>query len=307
MQLRWQMVEQEAPAPVDGGRGDHVVVVQHQAHRAAVGEARSNAFSTASGCASIGGGCGDWSSARAVVPTSRREHIQRGDHIAPEPQRVIIRASSDTQAKRHAALPAGGRAPRAEQRGLAETGRGGRSASAYPAGRPAARSNSRGRATRLGRAGGIYSLVASRWGDRAAAGAGRLPGRERRKVGRKIGADELEDLLGTAEIFELVRAQVTERERRRQRDRATRFRGGVREQDLAAVAQREHAGDAVERRAEVVAIAQLGHPGVERHAHAQRAGHAPGFCVERALGGERRRPAHPVRARRPHGRHRQPS
>ena len=53
------------------------------------------------------------------------------------------------------------------------------------------------------------------------------------------------------------------------------------------MAEREDARDAVERRAEVVAVALLGRPAVQRHAHPQRTRRAPRFGVQRALRGQR--------------------
>jgi len=52
------------------------------------------------------------------------------------------------------------------------------------------------------------------------------------------------------------------------------------------VARAEQARDAVERVAVVVAVAQLGGASVQRHSDLQRAGCAPGFGGERALGGQ---------------------
>ena len=62
-----------------------------------------------------------------------------------------------------------------------------------------------------------------------------------------------------------------------------------REQDLAAVADREDPGVAVERLAEEVALARLGRPGVDRHPDPERAGVAPRRVAQRALGVERGR------------------
>ena len=97
---------------------------------------------------------------------------------------------------------------------------------------------------------------------------------------------KLEDLLGAAEIFEAVFAQVAQRGLVG-RSSATRSWVVMREQDLPAVAEREDAGDTVERRAEVVAVALLGQPGMQRHTHPQRAGRSPRFGVQRALRGQR--------------------
>ena len=95
---------------------------------------------------------------------------------------------------------------------------------------------------------------------------------------------------GAEQVLQAVLAQVAQR-RRRPAARRDQLRGRAREQDLAAVAGREQARDAVERRAEVVAVALLGLAGVQRHAHPERPGRAPGFGRERALGGQRPRPS----------------
>jgi hypothetical protein len=99
---------------------------------------------------------------------------------------------------------------------------------------------------------------------------------------RQIGGYELEDLLWTTEVFEVVFAHVTQRVLLRQiiRDQIV---SGLREQGLPTVAKRKDAGDAVERRAEVVASAFLRHTAVERHAHPQWSGRAPRFGVQPAL------------------------
>ena len=75
------------------------------------------------------------------------------------------------------------------------------------------------------------------------------------------------DLLRTREVFELVHA------RSRASCSATAFRlvqvgGRTGNKHLAAVADGQQSRDAVERRAEVIAIALLAWPGVQRHAHA---------------------------------------
>jgi hypothetical protein len=63
--------------------------------------------------------------------------------------------------------------------------------------------------------------------------------------------------------------------------------GGVRQQDLPAVTQRENAGNTIEWWAEVITVAQFGRPGMQRHAHPQRASRSPRFGVQRTLHSER--------------------
>jgi hypothetical protein len=55
---------------------------------------------------------------------------------------------------------------------------------------------------------------------------------------------------------------------------------------LPTVAERENAGDTIEGGAEVVPIAQLGCPSVQRHTHPQLAGLAPWLDVQCALRGQ---------------------
>ena len=63
---------------------------------------------------------------------------------------------------------------------------------------------------------------------------------------------------------------------------------GARDEDLAAVADREEARHPVEHRSEVVAVAALGGSGVDRHPDAERPGCAPGVRGKRPLSGDRR-------------------
>ena len=56
-----------------------------------------------------------------------------------------------------------------------------------------------------------------------------------------------------------------------------------RHQDLAAVADRHQAGRPIQRRAVIVAVAQLGHPGVHGHANPERAGLRPRLTGQREL------------------------
>jgi hypothetical protein len=64
--------------------------------------------------------------------------------------------------------------------------------------------------------------------------------------------------------------------------------GGVREQDLSAVASRTEPGDAVECVSEIVAVALLGDSDVERDTDAERGKRLPGLGEQRVLGGEGR-------------------
>jgi hypothetical protein len=90
---------------------------------------------------------------------------------------------------------------------------------------------------------------------------------ERRECAGQIGADKLEDVLGAREILEAVFAEIAQRGLRRQLV-GDQVVPGVREQNLAAVAVGEDAGNTIEGWANVVAVALLGGAGVQRHAHA---------------------------------------
>lgn len=75
----------------------------------------------------------------------------------------------------------------------------------------------------------------------------------------------------------MVCAEIHKRSSRRHAI-LNQVRRGVGEQDLGTVSNSEHAREAVERPTEVITIAHVGRPGVDRQrdAHAQRPGHAQG-------------------------------
>ena len=91
---------------------------------------------------------------------------------------------------------------------------------------------------------------------------------QRGKLRGQIRRDELIEMLGPREIAQAMLAQVTELHARRQMI-AHQFLGGQRDQHLAAMGRGEDARHAIQRLAEVVAIAMLRRAGVQRHAHFQ--------------------------------------
>ena len=111
---------------------------------------------------------------------------------------------------------------------------------------------------------------------------------ERRELPRQVGHRDLEDLLGPIEVPKAVRPEVPELGSARQavpgQDACHR-----RDQDLATVTDGEDAGRAVERRSEVVAVADLGGPRVDRHPDPELPDLAPVRVAQGALGIERGR------------------
>ncbi len=140
-------------------------------------------------------------------------------------------------------------------------------------------------------------------------GAARAQRAERREVPWEVGNDQLVDLLGPVDVPEPVRAEIDELHRRS--EPVTGEIGGDRgTDDLAAVPDGQDPRHPVERRPEVVAIPGLGSPGVECHAHPERAGLAPGRVAECSLGCQGRASGfdrivehgqHPVAGRLDHG------
>ncbi len=127
---------------------------------------------------------------------------------------------------------------------------------------------------------------------------------ERRERPPQARRGELVDVLGPLEIAQAMLALVEQLDARGQLV-GDQDGGGARGEHLAAVPDGEQAGDPVEGGPEEVAVARLGGPRVDRHAHAQRPAGRPGVALEGVLaleGGQRvpprvgrRRPA----ARRP--------
>src|SRR5690349_13945809 len=74
---------------------------------------------------------------------------------------------------------------------------------------------------------------------------------QRREIGWQVGCDDLKDVLGTGNIFELVDTQIAQVDAVRQLV-PDQFVGGGREQDLAAVATCQQARGAVEQRADII-------------------------------------------------------
>ena len=109
---------------------------------------------------------------------------------------------------------------------------------------------------------------------------------ERRERRRKAGRRELEDLLGPIEVAQAMEPRSSSSDLGR--DAAARQAGrDGRQEDLAAVPDREDPGVAIERLAEEVALARLGRPRVDRHPDPERSGRAPPLVAQRALGGQR--------------------
>ena len=83
-----------------------------------------------------------------------------------------------------------------------------------------------------------------------------------REVNGQVRGDDLEDVLGTGQVLEAMAAQVAQADGGRQRV-PHQLAGGQREERLAAVAGGQEAGHAIDRRAEIVAVALQSRAGVE--------------------------------------------
>jgi hypothetical protein len=105
---------------------------------------------------------------------------------------------------------------------------------------------------------------------------------------RQVRVAELEDRLAAGEVLEAVLAQRLDAGERRQVV-ATQIVHRFRQQRLAAVPRRQQPRDAIEGRAEVVAVALFDGPGVQRHPHAEPHRVGPALELERALRVEGRR------------------
>ena len=111
----------------------------------------------------------------------------------------------------------------------------------------------------------------------------RIEGRERREVVRETGAGQLEDAFRPGEIAEAVLAEIDEAEVVVEHVARELF-GRERHEDLAAVRRVHQAGGAIDRRAVVVAVAELGVARVDTDPHPERTGHAPRFGDDRPFG-----------------------
>ena len=107
---------------------------------------------------------------------------------------------------------------------------------------------------------------------------------ERRKVGGQSVDDELEDALGMLQVLEPMLAQVAQGDACGKLA-AHQLLGRERDQRLPAMRDGAQPGTAVDGGAVVVALAQVGLAGVQRHAHAQRRGCRPGLGMQRLLEG----------------------
>ena len=109
--------------------------------------------------------------------------------------------------------------------------------------------------------------------------SGRLPGErvERPEPGElpvEAVDRDLEHPLGPGEVAQVVLAEIDELDAGKELV-AHELRGQSRADDLAAVRRRHQARGTVEGRAEVVAVADLGRPGVQADPHPQRSGVGP--------------------------------
>ncbi len=105
---------------------------------------------------------------------------------------------------------------------------------------------------------------------------------KRRKFRRKRRIDQLVHMLGTRQVLEPLHAHVAQRNLVREHV-AQELAGRARHEHLAAVACREQACDAVQRRPEVIPVAKVGVARVERHAHRDGDGRGPWLRDQRAL------------------------
>ena len=101
----------------------------------------------------------------------------------------------------------------------------------------------------------------------------------------ETGRHQLEEALRPGEILQPVLIQVDQRDRVGQGVADERLRR-LRHQDLPPVPDGEDAGDAIDGGTEVVGVALLRVPGVQRHPHPEHAGVAPRLVGERPLTGD---------------------
>lgn len=105
--------------------------------------------------------------------------------------------------------------------------------------------------------------------DDAVADVQALGGDQRRRDVGQVRRDDLVDVLGVCQVLEAVLAEVAQAHAIGE-PVAQQLLRGERDEDLAAVADGLQARAAVERRAEVVAVALFGGAGVQAHAHGER-------------------------------------
>jgi hypothetical protein len=96
----------------------------------------------------------------------------------------------------------------------------------------------------------------------------------------------LADALGSAQIAQPVLSEIEERHALR-RHLTSQIRRRVRTQNLTTMGQIHHARRPVHRRPEVVALAQLRHPGVQTDPHPEWFAHRPLLAVHRQLAVDR--------------------
>ena len=116
---------------------------------------------------------------------------------------------------------------------------------------------------------------------------GRLPGTESSEARRievvgQARAGQLEDPLGPGEVAEAMLAEIDEAQIVVERV-ARQLLGRERHEDLPALRRRHQARGAVDGRAVVVAVAELGVAGVHTDPHPQRPGLAPRLIGDRPL------------------------
>jgi hypothetical protein len=109
--------------------------------------------------------------------------------------------------------------------------------------------------------------------------------RERREAVAQARGEGLVDALRLEQVAQPVLAEVAERDAGGEVV-VDQLAGGLGEEDLAAVAGREQAGEPVEAGGEVVAGDRGGDAGMEGEADPERARSAPGLGGQRPLGGD---------------------
>ena len=111
---------------------------------------------------------------------------------------------------------------------------------------------------------------------------------QRREVGRQVRVRDLDDALRSTEVAQSVLAEIAQRDLRADVI-AHEIGAGGRRHDLSAVRRRGDASGTVHRRAVVVAVTHLRHPGVQTHPDLQRLGEHPLLAGQRALRVDRSR------------------
>lgn len=106
-----------------------------------------------------------------------------------------------------------------------------------------------------------------------------------REAGEQFGMLDLVDLLWLCEAFQYMGAQIPKCYAFRQ-EMPHEFKGGMRQQRLAAVARCKEAGHSIDRRPEVVIVSMLHGTCMDRHMHLDGGLWRPGFSLKGYLGGQ---------------------